>query len=158
MYLSTKYSCPALVCILGFLGKCVTNVIYHKHFPFSDLMCPARRCFSQKLIHFILFSLRERKREKYLVKRLVGVVILLIFWAYIRKYWNGTNETGFLQWNGCKKHTDLLNYPTACMLYATHLVSMLHPEPAWIHPSGVLKYTSSSLPLSSCVKFMKQQI
>ncbi len=51
------------------------------------------------------------------------------------------------------------NYPTACMLYATHLVSMLHPEPAWIHPSGVLKYTSSTyMPLSSCVKFMKQQV
>ena len=30
------------------------------------------------------------------------------------------------------------------MLYATHLVSMLHPEPAWIDPSGVLKYTSST--------------
>ena len=78
---------PQLLCLLDFLGKCVTNVIYRKHFPFSDLlMCPTRRCFSQKLIHFILFSLRERKREKYLVKRLVGVVILLIFWAYIRKY------------------------------------------------------------------------
>ena len=37
------------------------------------------------------------------------------------------------------RNTDLLNYPTACMLYATHLVSMLHPEPAWIHLSGVLK-------------------
>ena len=30
------------------------------------------------------------------------------------------------------------------MLYATHLVSMLHPEPAWIDPIGVLKYTSST--------------
>ena len=30
------------------------------------------------------------------------------------------------------------------MLYATHLVSMLHPEPAWIDPSGMLKYTSST--------------
>ena len=30
------------------------------------------------------------------------------------------------------------------MLYAKHLVSMLHPEPAWIDPSGVLKYTSST--------------
>ena len=45
------------------------------------------------------------------------------------------------------------------MLYATHLVSMLHPEPAWIDPSGVLKYTSSTykMQLSSFVKFMKQQ-
>ena len=43
-----------------------------------------------------------------------------------------------------QKITDLLNYPTACMLYVTHLVSMLHSEPAWIHPSGVLKYTSST--------------
>ena len=34
--------------------------------------------------------------------------------------------------------------PTPCMLFATHLVSMLHPEPAWIHPSGVLKYRSST--------------
>ena len=49
-----------------------------------------------------------------------------------------------LQWNGCKQHSVLLNYPTTCMLYATHLVSMLHPEPAWIDPSGVLKYTSST--------------
>ena len=55
---------PQLLCLLDFLGKCVTNVIYHKHFPFSDLlMCPIRRCFSQKLIHFILFSLREREKE-----------------------------------------------------------------------------------------------
>ena len=30
------------------------------------------------------------------------------------------------------------------MLYATHLVPMLHPELAWIHPSGVLKYRSST--------------
>ena len=30
------------------------------------------------------------------------------------------------------------------MLYATHLVFMLHPEPAWIDPIGVLKYTSST--------------
>ena len=41
------------------------------------------------------------------------------------------------------RNTDLLNYPTACMLYATHLVSTLHPEPAWIQPCGVLKYTPS---------------
>ena len=30
------------------------------------------------------------------------------------------------------------------MLYATHLVSMLHPEPAWIDPGAMLKYTSST--------------
>ena len=42
------------------------------------------------------------------------------------------------------RNADLLNYPTACMLYATHLVSMLHPEPAWIHLSRVLKYRSST--------------
>ena len=68
----------------------------------------------------------------------------MIFWAYIL----GSIEMGLiiviLQWNGCKKHTDLLNYQTHCMLYATHLVSMLHPEPAWIDASGVLKYTSST--------------
>ena len=68
----------------------------------------------------------------------------MIFWAYIL----GSIEMGLikviLQLNGCKKHLVLLNYPTPCMLYATHLVSMLHPEPAWIDPSGVLKYTSST--------------
>ena len=62
------------------------------------------------------------------------------------------------------RNTDLLNYPTACMLYAAHLVSMLHPEPAWIHPSGVLKYTSSTYaiiflcPIYETVGFNKPNI
>ena len=57
--------------------------------------------------------------------------------------WDYSNETvSAMKWLQ-ETHIYLLNNPTACMLYATHLVSMLHPEPAWIHPSGVLKYTSS---------------
>ena len=44
------------------------------------------------------------------------------------------------------------------MLYATHLVSLLHPEPAWIDPSGVVKYTSSTYAIIFfCPKHWKQR-
>ena len=112
-------------------------------------MCPTRRCFSQKLIHFILFSLRERNREKDLLKKIVRCSHFANILGIL--YILGSIEMGLMKQFFCNeiemaaRNTDLLNNPTACR---TSLDSS-----EWSVEIYVIY-----MPLSSCVKFIKQQV
>ena len=58
-----RYLHPQLLCLLGFLGKCGTNVIYHKHFLFSLLRLFDVSCKKVFFTETVPFSLLKRDKE-----------------------------------------------------------------------------------------------